>query len=310
MPQVTKQVIANQPKTRPTNGQPSRAGSVLQEARSVSEVSTNYVKILLYGVNRCGKTHLACTFPKPLLLVSFEPSDTGGAITAKQFQGIDIIQIRTTEKASRLADELSRQSHYQTVVFDGVTSYQDIVLQEILGLSSLPEQLNFGTISGDNYRTRAERTKEGIRPWTKLPCHTVFLGKERDHNPPREDRVSEKTGKIQPDMRPRFLRGMQQDSFVAADLGGATTGWLQDNCPCVGRLYFDKEMITTEQSVAGKKIQIVEESGKYIRCLRIKYHPNYSAGIQSEKGDDNIPDVIENPTWEKIHAILKGDIVK
>ncbi len=296
---------------------PVSDGTVLSEAFDIGQLEDSFVKMLVYGTNGVGKSTLACDFPKPLLLLALEPGLTGGARSVRKVPGVKYLHLKpdrvqkrdgsweTTEsitaKLFRLADELKASNPFATVVVDSVTSLQEIVLQEILGLDTLPAQLNFGTISGDSYRTRAERTKEALRPWVDLPCHTVFIGKEKDHNPPKEERVNEKTGKVQPDMRARFIRGLQQESFVTVDLGGGTASWLQDGCDYIGRLYFDREML--RQRVGAT--EIVSETGKFIRCLRIGYHPNFAARFRSDTPAE-LPEAIEQPTWLKIQAAIQG----
>jgi len=293
-PQQNSKPISNKPLT-----------GILSQAIPVQQLQKPKIKMLIYGQNRVGKTTLACTFPKPLLLVSFEPAEAGGATSVTGVEGVSFLHLTSSQSGLQLCQELSRANvmPFETVVVDSVTSYQDIILRELMNWDKIPEQLNFGAVPGDIYRERAEKTKEGLRPFANLPCHVVFLGKEKDHNPPKEEKVG-KSGKVQPDMRPRFLRGMQLESFIAADLGGATVGWLQDVCNQIGRLYFDKEVRTYEKVVAGQRQVYEEETGKHIRCLRTQFHPNFSAGMRSAGRD--VPEVIEEPTYEKIQAVIDG----
>lgn len=283
------------------------AGSILSRAIDVKQLKSPWIKILIYGQNRTGKTYLACTFPKPLLLVSFEPNDTGGAVTVKKFDDVQFLKLNSSKESYQLIGELVDSNPFQTIVIDSVTSFQAVVLQEVTGLVALPEQMSFGAITGDQYRERAEKTKEGLAPFVKLKCHTVFLAKEKDHNPPQEKKISEKTGKVQPDMRPRFLRGMQQESFIAADLGGGTVGWLNDACDYICRLYFDKEVEATQlPTVGGQTITHYAETGKHVRCLRTLYHPNFAAGMRTEF-NENVPECIENPDFVKLQKVIKGE---
>lgn len=296
------------PPPSPTSG--VKEGSVLSEAVPVGELENLYLKVGIYGPNRVGKTTLACTFPKPLLLVSFELNPTGGAMSVRRVPGVDYLKVTQTEKAFRLAEELEKSLQgYKTLVIDSVTAYQDLFLKEILNLSSLPEQIDFGGVSGEDYRRRSERVKEGVRPFLNLPCHTVVISKERDHNPPKEERVNPRTGKLQPDMRPKFLRGMQQKSYVTFDLGGAAAGWLYDQLDYVGRLYLDKEVVVRKISRKAGNAEIVEETaeetGRYVRRLRTLPHPNFAAGFRSEV-PENLPEYIEEPTYEKLLAVIRG----
>lgn len=290
MPTVHKQ------KPAPASNQPKQTGSILSRAISVQSLEEDYIKLVLYGQNRVGKTTLACQFPKPLLLVSFEPAKSGGAKSVKRMEGVQYLRITSTKEAVQLAVELARTTLYKTIVIDSATSYQDIILQEILSLPEVVEQLNWGMVSRDQYRERSEKTREALRPYLSLPAHTVICAKERDHNPPDRD-------------KPKMLRSFQAESFFAADLGGATVGWLHDACDYIARLSIEKEVksVTTEAVVLGKKKEITREveTGNLVRRLRTMYHPNYAAGFRSEN-PSSVPEFIEDPSFQKIYDVIQG----
>jgi len=296
MPKVIKQTAhAKKPNT----------GSVLDEAIPIEELEDEFIKLVIYGQNRTGKTWLACQFPKPLLLVSFEPNKTGGAKTVAKVPGITLMRIKTMEKALRLAQELKDGEMewngitFKTVVLDSATSYQDIILQDILDLPEVPEQLNWGMVSRDQYRQRSEQTKEALRPFLNMDCHTVITAKERDHNPPDKE-------------KPEMLRGFQLESYIASDLGGQTVGWLHDACDYICRLYLAKEVLTETKEVpipgkAGKTRTLTtsRETGKIVRRLRTLYSPNYAAGFRTST-PSVIPEYIESPTFELIKMLIDG----
>ncbi len=252
--------------------------------------------MVIYGANRVGKTTLACQFPKPLLLISFEPNRTGGALSVRKVPGVKYVRITSSRQALQLAEELKNDRVYKTHVLDTATSYQDIILQELMNLSAVPEQLDWGTVSRDIYRERSEKTREALRPFLNLPVHTVVCAKEKDHNPPDKE-------------KPKILRGLQLESYLAADLGGATVGWLHDCCDYIGRLYLDKEIKVRKYKtkVAGKEVEREEEieTGKIVRRLRTMYHTNVAAGFRS-CDPERVPEYIEDPTWEKIEAVIRG----
>lgn len=263
----------------------------------VDQVFDDFIKMVVYGQNRVGKTTLACGWPKPLLLIAMEPNNTGGALSVKKIPGVEYIRIKTSKDALKLAQELKDDRTFKTHVVDQATSYQDIILMEILDLPAVPEQLNWGMVDRDQYRQRSEKTREALRPFLNLPAHTVVIAKERDHNPPDKD-------------KPEILRGFQIESYLASDLGGATVGWLHDACDYIGRLYLEKEIVKRriEATQAGKKIvtEREEETGKIVRRLRTLYHPNYAAGFRS-CNPEKVPEFIEDPTFAKIYKIIKGE---
>lgn len=320
MPTINRQTPT---RTIPTKN--GTGGGFLASAIDVADLQNDWIKMVIYGQNRVGKTYLACQFPKPLLLISFEPAKSGGAMTVKKFPGTKLIRVLARpdkewpnspiglEGTKALADELRKSNPFKTIVIDSATSVQDIILQGLLALDHVPVQLGWGTVSSDQYRERSEQTKEVLRLFTDLPCHTVITAKEKDHNPPKEEKVS-KSGRVSPDMRPKFLRGMQLESFFAADVGGSTVSWMNDTCDYIGRLYFDKEVRQSVSEIPitigpdkGKTRKVVQEheTGRHIRCLRTIYHPNFAAGFRAAD-PKVVPECIPEPTFEKIYQIIQG----
>lgn len=292
-------------KQNPTdNGKPRTklVGRLLDQAIDVADIEDIYIKMLLYGGNRVGKTTLAAQFTKPLLHVAFEMAPTGGARSIKKVPGIKYLRLDSTEAGMQLAKELKNDDNFQTVVIDSVTSYQDIVLKEILNLPEVPTQLNWGAVTRDEYRVRSERTREGLRPFADLAKHTVFIGKERDHNPPDKE-------------KPEILRGMQSGSFFAVDLGGATVGWLQDCCDFICRMYMEEvteERMVKSIAIKGQESKERKEligTGKFARFLRLNWHDNYAAGFRCDT-PTNIPDVLRDPTFAKLETLIRGGTVK
>ena len=90
MPPIPQKVVPAKPAP---NGTP-KTGSLLSQARPVSEVVETYVRMCLYGPNRTGKTTLACQFPKPAILIALEPNKTGGAVSVSKIPGVEYLASR------------------------------------------------------------------------------------------------------------------------------------------------------------------------------------------------------------------------
>ncbi len=308
MPAISKDLPPKKPTAAPT-------GSILSQAVDVGELEDLFIKMCIYGRNRIGKTTLACQFPKPLLLVAMEPSPTGGARSVMGMPGINVIRVThkalidpTTKKREKiwgskkailLAKELQADCPYKTVVIDTATSYQDIILSEIMGLSDVPEMLSWGLVDEGQYRQRSEKTRECLRPFLDLRCHVIVIAQEKDHNPP-EGRIS------------KIIRPAQEESFFAADLGGATAKWLQDNCDYVCQLFQDREikevpsLVAPKKDAAGNKIPnppTLVDTGQIVRRLRTMYHPNYSAGFRSAN-PDAVPEYIQAAKPDEMYAAV------
>lgn len=291
MPPVIKQTS-----TGTANGR-ARPGSVLSRAVPVSAAQDSAIHMLLYGRNRVGKTTLACQFPKPLLLVAVEPTKTGGARSVSNVKGVQLLRLTGSADVHALGGELTANNPYTTVVLDSGSSLEEIVLAEVCGWDKTADLLRWGRVTMDQYMERAERTRKVLRPFLDLPCHLVITANEKDHNPPE--------GRKSP-----LARGVQAESFFGANMGGGNARWVQDGCDYCCQLLIDKEVreVRTQVQVGKTVSEEVEyvETGRTIRRLRTQYHPNFAAGFRSCT-PDRVPEFIDNPTFDKILKVIRGE---
>lgn len=290
MPSITKQ--------HPTKVVKKQTGSILNRAKAVADVRPEYVKMVVYGGNRTGKTTFACTWPKPLLLVSFEPAEAGGTESVSDVDGVEVIQLKTREEMLTLCEELKEGSPYKTHVLDTGTSFQDAILCELLGLDKLPEQMSFGGVPKQTYFTRADQVKECLRKFVGLDAHTLILNQEKDHRPRDKDTV---------DMTPKLVAGLKLDSFIASDLGGSSVGWLHDVCPYICRLYIadEEEEVEMKLSAGGKTLKKTQLTGNKERRLLMQLQPNFAAGCRAPTRI-KVPDYLANPTFDRFWKLLQG----
>ncbi len=287
---------------------------LLASAVPVTSLRENYIKLCIYGRNRSGKTTLACQFKKPLLIISSEPDANGGATSVADIEGVVLARVAPKKlvgpdgklekvsgsaKVVGLANELAMGHPFKTVVLDTVTSLQDVILVELMGLPKVPEMLSWGFVPDGVYQQRAEKLRETIRPLLDLTnCNVVILAQEKDHNAP-EDRGG----------KSRILHTMQQGSFMAPALGATNAQWLQDACGYVIQIYEDEvtqEITVPMMDAQGKAttpdIQRVG-TGKRARHLRLLYHPNFAAGGRWQFNRD-MPEFVTAPTPQELYAAM------
>lgn len=299
-------------------------GSVLASAVPVSSLREERVKVCIYGRNRSGKTTLAAQFKKPLLIISSEPDENGGAMSVANMAGVSLIRIappgkritlggmqvqdsvKGSAKVVAIAAELAVQNPFATVVLDTVTSLQDIILVELMGLPKVPEMLSWGSVPDGVYQQRAEKLRETIRPLLELNnCNVVILAQEKDHNA-----AEERGGKA------KILHTMQQGSFMAPALGATNAQWLQDACGYVIQIYEDE--VTTEMAIPmtnpdgtpGEPVVQRVGTGKRARHLRLLYHPNFAAGGRWmwDERNDAIPEFVTAPTPAGLYKAMASYI--
>lgn len=287
------------------------AGSILSSAIPVTSLHEEKVRVCVYGRNRSGKTTLAAQGKGPILFISSEPDENGGATSISDMQGISIIRITPpnrklkgdkvhgSAKLVALANELATSNPFNWVVLDTITSLQDLILVELLGLSKVPELMSWGMVPDGMYQQRAEKLRETVRPLLELKnSNIMILAQEKDHNA-SEDRGGKN----------KILHTMQQGSFMAPALGATNAQWLQDACGYVVQIYEDEvtqEMVIPMTMPDGKPAPPVIQrvgTGKRARHLRLLYHPNFAAGGRWQFNKD-LPEFVTAPTPTELYAAM------
>lgn len=265
-----------------------KSGSFLSRLKPVSEIVDDTMSVLIYGRNRIGKSRLATEFPKPMVYLSLEPTKTGGAKSLPKTPGIEVEIVKDTATLMGFATDLTVEKHnFKSVVIDAVTSLEKIILMEIMGWDKPLEQIRVGKsqpVQKEQYTDRAEQMKNTVRPFLNLKgMNVIILANEKDHNPPKGEGGERLNS---------FNRGMQAESYFAADTGAGMARWLMDSCDYILQMFMDAEVkIEKQELMAGQPPQDVEiATGKLIRRLRLGYHPNYAAGGRSDKA---LPDFID-----------------
>ncbi len=330
MPEIKRQAPPNKTIAFP-------AGSVLSAAVPVTRLREEWVKLCVYGRNRSGKTTLACQFAKPLLLISSEPDACGGAMSVGDMEGVYLQRIshkllgqdstgrwmnaddkrcvtkdmlRGSDKlAAIIAElrqaELTKTNHFKTIILDTATSFQELILTEIMRWDEPPSiQPNAKVVGKENYQYRAEKWRRALIPLLDLSrCNVIVLCQEKDHNASTDDFGGKN----------KFLGTMQQGSFMAPALGSTNAQWLQDNVGYIVQIYEDE--VTTEVVIpcltpdgqpAPSMVQRVG-TGKRQRHLRLLYHPNFAAGGRWQY-DPGMPEFVTAESPAGLYAAIAAYI--
>lgn len=110
------------------------------EAKPLAAVETP-MTLLLWGKSGCGKTVLASTLPKPILLINVDPQ---GYASIQQQDGVTVLDLSGMQhthanqfKEGEMADTelrnlLKQNPQYQSIVFDSVTSFAQHALSHMV----------------------------------------------------------------------------------------------------------------------------------------------------------------------------------
>ncbi len=291
-------------------------GDALDGGVPATSLSASRITAVVYGRNGVGKTTFACQGEGPTALISIEPSPTGGARSVSNRPDITVYQRRSSAEVLAIADALrarfaSGQTPFRKVVIDGISSWNDVILSEVLGLTyaKMPVVLGLGKVSADQYIERGERLVRYLKPFFDLPCDVWLVAQERDHNPPK-DKTTTRSGKefSRPSQTP-FMREAhpmaQEGSFFSLGVADTPAKFVQDACDNVLQLYEDNEWreekgpdLNLADGTVLPGAVLAVPTGRRVKRLRCVYHPNYAARVRAPVYR-NVPEYIEAPTPEE-----------
>lgn len=259
--------------------------SVLSRIRPVSEQRTA-IKINLYGRGKTGKTRLACTFPKPMLLIGTED----GTKSVSTVADLDYIRITSSAELIEVV-EMVRTSKYQSVGLDTAGGFQDIITKEVLNLAEIPVQRSWGMAQQQDWGIIGMQFKERMSKLLNLADefgkNVVIIAHERNFKEEGD-------------------RGDVMAPLVGAALTPTAASWLNAACDYVTHCYIREQMVVNERKVGGQIVKSdPEPTGKKEFCLRVGPHPIYLTGFRCPPGTE-LPDAIVDPTYEKIYKLIKG----
>lgn len=280
-PVVTKTTMA--PKSWPR--EPTPGDSVWE--------SLDAMKMLIYGESGSGKTTLAGDFPGPTRWLICSGSDQPGELrsinTPEHREKITPVVIRSTDDLKR---ELASGTRYATNVLDHATGLADLVLKEILGLSSIPVQKAWGLASQQQYGQQALQLKTFFHGLLNLPGHVLIIAQQRTFGGKGEEGGGD-SELIKP--------------TVGAALSPSVAGWLGPACDFVVQTFKRQRMKDTTRTIGGKEIVIKERDVGIEYCLRTAPHDLYLTKFRIPKGRD-LPECLVDPSYEAIHELIYGKV--
>ncbi len=293
MPSITKQSASASGNSKPV---PSIVGSIAPVSKSSSGVKLN-----VYGMGKTGKTRFACSFPKPLLLIGTED----GTKSVSNVSGVDFVKIHSSGDLTALTEHLASNDNYASVVLDTAGGFQDIILKEVLCLDEIPvakfRQAGKGEAWGiadkGTWGTIGNQWKERMRRFLSLAevqgLDVVVIAHEREFG---------EEGK-----RPSGI------PYTGAALTPSVANWLNAECDYVVQAFIRQKEISETMTVGVGKSAISTTVRKKVKgveyCLRLVPDDTYMAGFRVPSGIV-LPDIIVDPSYDKIVAIIEGRPIK
>jgi phage nucleotide-binding protein len=146
-----------------------------------------YLKLLVYGRNGMGKTRLACTAPKPLLIDIQEK----GTKSVRNYKDVEVYPARNWKEVVWAYWFLKAGGHdYESVILDTLTGMQNICMVEVLKESGDRDPTKDPkTATMRDWGKLAQLMKEQLLNFRNLPMHVVYTAQERTFDNEEEERV-------------------------------------------------------------------------------------------------------------------------
>jgi len=274
MPAIKKSVKKTMPAT---NG----------ELMDIDDIDVGGLRICIYGRGKTGKTRLASTFPKPLLILGTQGYVDVRSILKENRQGCKFVLVESGDQFERLVK--GEGPNFKTVVLDTAGGLQDIKLKEVLGLQQddamdrtwgMAQQRDWGVCGSQTkqcLRWLLDLSKQGTN--AVVVAHERWMGEE-----------SELTDVV--------------TTRVCADLMPSVSGWLNGACDYVCHTFIREETVKESIKVMGKDKATEKGTGRIQFCLRVGPNKLYYTGFRT--AGQQLPEdgTIVDPTYERIAELI------
>lgn len=235
-----------------------------------------YVKALIYGDAGAGKTWLACTAPKPLLVLSEWAVSRLTLERLRRDLGIDpdVIYVESDDEAIE-AYKYARANadKYESLVLDGITDLNDRIVQEVLGEATLiNEKHDPDILEQRDWNRVLTRTMNVLRMYRDFPGHTIVTAL-----------ATEDSMKIVPLVAPKKLRKTIASMF---SLVGYLTAEALPGKPSVRKLYTDLSTAFVAKPPGGFIPSVVENPNLGEIIARITSTSEVMEEPKNDKGGD------------------------
>lgn len=256
------------------------------ETRPVNE-TPDARSYLFYGRSGTGKTTLAASFPKPLLLIDVTDEGTD---SISDVEKIDVLEARDFEEVQEAYWYLSKNpTKYKTVVIDTVTQLQTMSIVEVLEKKKkqVTNVGDWGTMTKREWGDVSALMKEWLinfRDLTSQGINIIFIAQDRVFNLGDEEEDVE--GLLMPEVGPSL------SPSVAKALNAAVS--------VIGNTFIRGVKV----KVRVKNREIVKSKTEY--CLRIGPNPIYTTKVRKPKSI-KAPDFLTDPTYDDLIDLITGE---
>ena len=250
-----------------------KKSEIVGRIKSLEEVDS-YLTMLTYGKSGTGKTVFGASWPKPLLLLDVREK---GVESITDVKGIDLIEVERWKDFDEIYwDVLSGGSKYKSIMLDQLTAAQSLGMAELRERKGMKASEPFSQRAWGQLSGMMQEMIYNYRELYSEGYHVLFNAHERLREPNEED-----DDRIAPSVGSNLMQSVASFANGAVSVIGNT----------FIREFVDKKAKTSE-------IQY---------CMRVGPHAYYAAKLRRPVSAGPVPDVIVNPTFDKIIKLSKGE---
>lgn len=249
--------------------------SLLSRAKPVGEIES-YTSMLIYGVSGTGKTAFASTAPKPALLLDIKER---GTETIRKVPGIKVLSIESWDEFEEVYWELKNDEEYKTIIVDQLTTLQSIAIQKIRDDNNYEEKDTFTQRDWGKLGGLLQTWLLNYRNLYSNEKHVLFLAHQRAFGDGGEGENQE----IAP--------------HIGARLSPSTEDFINGAVSVIGNTFIRER---TDRKTKVREVNY---------CMRVGPHGSYRSKIRVPPGSVDVPDVIVNPTFEKLMKLSRGEAI-
>lgn len=268
--------MATKSRKKAKTRQTTEGSGILSRAKPVQE-GDEFTTSLFYGRSGTGKTTLASTYPKPILLLDYKDRGTD---SIRDVESIDVIRMDHWTDVEDVYWAIRENSKYQTIVLDTVSGMQNLAISKVKEDNNVDDADH---LSRRGWGEVAGMLNTWLMIYRDLNMHVVFLASDRTkRSSDDEEDTTPEEGRLEPEVGPAVIPS------VAIALNASVK--------IIGNTFIRQRQKMKE----GKVVEITS----YV--LRIGPHPYYITKIRSPKSV-RIPGVIVDPSYSKIVNVMKGE---
>lgn len=253
---------------------------ISKRIKSISQ-EVGELKVILYGKSGTGKTTLAASFPKPILIDVREK----GQKSVKTVKGLKMLAVKEWQDLLDIYWFLKNEDHdFETAIIDTVGNAQTLAIEWVMDKNNKKGKAgDWGTMTQKMWGEVSTMVKELTLNFRDLDMNIVYIAHHRVFQQNEEDAD---TIAIDPYVGPAVTPSVAAVLNAAVDI--------------IGETFIGEKTITTRDKKTGKK----EEERNVNYYLRVGPHSSYITKFRNSK-ETETPDVIKNPDYKSLINLME-----